>query len=595
MNGYQFVVTLAASCGGLLYGYEIGVMNVVLVMDAFRTFFDFSQWKGVMENEMKDDIKNTFVTDKSTVYRQLEEKGKKPFLEGFITSSFLFGAIFGALISSYLSNTSSSQKIIMVTGLIFSLGSLIQSATFYSFILLSLGRFISGMAIGGISVLCPTYIAEVAPARIRNTVISCYQFMVALGIVVATAINGLIWYHTNVNPTATASTTTQSSANQTTTINNMEWRLALGLQIVPGLLLTLFTYFLPTSPRYLCSQNKDKEAIRVLAKLNSTSSNDLLVQEEYKATIASVTGMEALGKSTYKELFNRRNGRRSFTAFFIQFFQQCTGINAILYYQTQLYQGVGFSKIMSTVILPILNNCVYFVSSFIGMFHVQRMGRKQLLIIGGVLLLLINISISSTANHTLDHFKFRLNEEIDCTRDKHDMAYFSKELQYTFYGNDCHETLVTCSDQRNVISYDPTTTTTTVPFTSDQLYTVCHEMDALRYAKGNFRRYLFAGSLFAFMFVYGCTWDPVPKVYQAELFPLRMRVKGMTFSTVSQFISSWIIVLVTPLLLKVWGMHVFLLFSACCYLALMFTLFFCVESNGLSMEEIDEEMMFIKS
>jgi len=583
MNGYQFIVTLAASCGGLLYGYEIGVMNVVLVMDAFRIFFSLHQWKGDMVNEMNDDIKNSYVKDKSIIYRKLEEMNNRPFLEGFITSSLLFGAIFGAILSSYLSNKTGSQKIIMASGLLFCLGSFIQGGSMPTFIILSLGRFLSGIAIGCISVLCPSYIAEVAPSRIRNVVISCYQSMIAFGIVVASVINGLIWYQTNVSP--------EKKASNEGEVSNKEWRLALWLQVVPGLLLSLFMYFLPNSPRYLCRQNKDKEAISVLAKLNATTTSDLLVQEEYKFTIISVTDTIALGESTYKEFLDRRNRRRSFITFFIQFFQQCTGINSIIYYQTQLYQSVGFSKIVSTLVLPVVNNMVYFISSFVGMRNVQKMGRKHLLVIGGALLLLLNISLNVTSNHTLDHFEYRLNEKIDCVENKEDMAFFSQELQNTFYGNDCYSKLFTCSDNRNVLSYEPSTT----EYTKEQLDTICNEMDSMRYAKGNLRRYLFAGSIFAFTLVYGSTWGPVPKIYQAEIFPLHMRVKGTTFSMVSHFISSWIVVFITPMLIKLWGMHSFILFSVCCYLALMFTIFCCIESRGLSMEEIDEEMLIIKS
>jgi len=582
MNGYQLLVALVATCGGLLYGYEIGVMNVVLVMDAFRMFFGLYKWKGVMVNDMDDDVNNSYVKDKTPLYRKLEENGSKPFLDGFITSSFLFGAIFGAILSSHLSNKICSQKVIMYSGLLFSLGSIIQGGAFGSFITLSLGRLVSGIAIGGISVLCPTYIAEVAPARIRNSVITCYQLMIAIGIVMASIINGFIWYTTNVKP---ENTTNPES------VSNKEWRLALWLQVVPGLLLSLFMYFLPSSPRYLCSQNKDKEAIGVLAKLNGASVTDILVQEEYKATIVSVTNMEALGKSSYKELFDRRNRRRSLITFFMQLFQQCTGINAILYYQTQLFHGVGFSRVMSAIILPAINSVVYFISSFIGMINVQRIGRKHLLVIGGILLIVLNVAITTTSNHTRDHYEFRLSEKIDCTNEKNDLAFFSDELQQTFYGNDCHSIKITCNDHRNVISFDATSHT----YTTEQLDDICREMDPLRYAKGNFRRYLFAGSIFLFTLVYGSTWGPVPKVYQAEVFPLRMRVKGTTFSTVSHFVTSWFVVFITPILIQMWGMHVFILFTVCCNLALIFAIFFCIEPRGLSMEEIDEEMVLIKS
>jgi len=301
--------------------------------------------------------------------------------------------------------------------------------------------------------------------------------------------------------------------------------------------------------------------------------------------------MMALGNSTYRELFDRRNLRRSFTTFFMQLFQQCTGINAILYYQTQLFHGVGFSRVMSAIILPGINNVVYFISTFIGMINVQRVGLKHLLVIGGTLLLLLNMTISTTSNHTRDHYEFRLSENIDCSKEQNDLSFFSQELQQTFYGNDCHSIVINCNDHRNVISFDAESHT----YSTEQLDAVCHEMDPLRYAKGNVRRYLFAGSIFLFTLVYGSTWGPVPKVYQAEVFPLRMRVKGTTFSNVSHFITSWFVVFITPLLIKTWGMHAFICFSACCNLALIFAIFFCIEPKGLSMEEIDEEMVLIKS
>eukprot|EP00833_Pecoramyces_ruminatium_P002349 jgi/Orpsp1_1/1176381/evm.model.c7180000057377.3 len=574
MNNFQLLVSVTATCGGLLFGYEIGVMNVVLMMDAFRIFFGFHTWDGTVVNGKDKNIKEDYAIDKTALHRRLIETEQKSFIEGFITSSFLLGAVCGAFLSYYIAEKYCSQKIIMISAIAFSAGSIIQSFSLHTLVIISFGRFISGLSIGCISVLCPTYIAEVAPARIRGVVLSCYQLMIAIGIVIATAINGIIWYFTNVKPENVVSEG-QSRHEKNESIKNLEWRLALFLQVIPGIILASLMYFLPSSPRWLCSENHDEEALKTLAKLNETTTSDILVQEELKAIQNSVAVVRA-ANSVYgpKELFNAVNRRRSFITFFMQLFQQWTGINTILYYQSQLYNGIGFSKVMSTVVLPIINNSIHFVSSVIGMLSVQRIGRKPLLVVGGLLLLILNLSIYTCSNHTLDYLEFRSNQKIDCNTEGNSFPYYISRVNATLYGNECHKTTIHCYDNINIVSYD----VDGYPFTDSDINLACDTVHQLRYEQGNLRRYLTAGSVFLFTFVYACTWGPVPKVYQAEVFPLPMRVKGTTFSTFSNFVSSWIIVLITPMLIKFWGMKIFLLFTSTCFLAILFAVFFCVES-----------------
>jgi len=158
MNSSQFLVVLTASFGGLLFGYEVGVMNVVLVMDAFRIFFRFFSWNGDALDEKGNDIKG----NEEKMYRKLEEAENKATLEGVITSSFVLGALCGALMATYLGEKYGRQRTIMIGACIFTCGAIIQGLSVRSWVMIAIGRLITGLSIGCNGVLCPTYISEVA-------------------------------------------------------------------------------------------------------------------------------------------------------------------------------------------------------------------------------------------------------------------------------------------------------------------------------------------------------------------------------------------------------------------------------------------------
>ncbi|ORY27713.1 general substrate transporter [Neocallimastix californiae] len=464
MNSFQFLVAVTASLGGLLFGYECGVMNVVLVMDAFQ------KW-----------------------YRDLKEADNKAMLEGVITSSFVLGALCGALMATYLGEKFGRQRTIMIGACIFTCGAIIQGLSARTWIMIAIGRLITGLSIGCNGVLCPTYISEVAPAKIRGTLSSCYQLMTTFGIIVAAIINSIVWYYTNIKPE----------------VPNFEWRFALLFQVVPGLGLAILMSFLPKSPRWLCSKDRDEEAAEVLAKLNATSTSDSVVQEELKAIQEDVVATRAAGSSSVGELFSPVIRRRTFITFLMQLFQQWTGINVIMYYQSQIYGEIGFTKFMSTVVLPIINNFVNFISTFPGMWGIERLGRKTLLIIGSLMMMIFHISTWAFSTQTY---------------------------------------------------------------------------------RGKMWQYFAVASIFLMVFSFAWTWGPVPWVYQAEVFPLRVRVKGSAVGTVSNFLNNWIIAFVGPALMKAWSTKTFLLFAAACLLAWIYSQFYVIESKGLNLEEMDAKM-----
>jgi sugar porter (SP) family MFS transporter len=329
--------------------------------------------------------------------------------------------------------------------------------------------------------------------------------MITFGIIIAAAINSVVWYYTNVKPEGLGKPRSKADDE----INNFEWRFALLCQVIPGIALIILLCFLPRSPRWLCSKDRDEEALEVLAKLNAASTTDAVVQDELKAIQEDVAATRAAGSSSFGELFSSVIRRRTFITFLMQLFQQWTGINVIMYYQSQIYGEIGFTKFMSTVVLPIINNFVNFISTFPGMWGIERLGRKTLLVIGAIMMMVFHISTWA------------------------------------------------CSTQTE---------------------------------NGKVWQYLAVASVFLFVFSFAWTWGPVPWVYQAEVFPLRVRVKGAAVGTVSNFLNNWIIAFVGPALMKAWSTNTFLLFAAACLLAWLYAQFYVIECKGLSLEEMDAKM-----
>jgi SP family sugar:H+ symporter-like MFS transporter len=194
----------------------------------------------------------------------------------------------------------------------------------------------------------------------------------------------------------------------------------------------------------------------------------------------------------------------------MQLFQQWTGINQIMYYQSQIYDQMGFTKFTSTVVLPIINNLVNFFSTFPGMWGIERLGRKTLLVIGSLMMMVFHISTWA-------------------------FSLLAKN------GNKLWQIIAVVS-------------------------------------------------IFCFVFSFAWTWGPVPWVYQAEVFPLRVRVKGSAVGTISNFLNNWILTFLGPFLMKKWETYTFLLFAAACALAWVYSQFYVIECKGLSLEEMDAKM-----
>lgn len=342
---YMWLVAFAAGVGGLCFGYEIGVIGQVLPMNKFGAKF------GYLDPNVKDKDGNYAQID--AVYADLT---------AWIASTFTIGCFFGALFASYIADKFSRRYSILAGGLLFTLGGLLQAFS-ENLAMLLVGRFISGVSIGFASMSVPLYISESAPTYIRGTLITVYQLMITIGIFIATCVNTAIIVALKDTDT--------------------EWRLALGVQTIPGILLTILMFFMPFSPRWLMYKHRDAEALNVLSKVRGEDINSAEVQAEYNHIKESIAAEEAVGEAGWNELFMKGIFNRVVIGFLLQFFQQWTGINVILYYGSILFNGVGFTKEQTNIALPIANAFINIIGTFPGMYLIERVGRKKLMVYGG--------------------------------------------------------------------------------------------------------------------------------------------------------------------------------------------------------------------
>ncbi|KAJ3128483.1 hypothetical protein HK098_004378 [Nowakowskiella sp. JEL0407] len=347
-NIYKWLIAFAAGMGGLCFGYEQGVIGQVLPMSDFGHTFGYFDAKGNVppgnENQAAD-------------------------LQAWITTAFTIGCFFGAMGSSRVADIISRRYAILVGATLFVIGGILQ-ATSLVLAQLIVGRAISGISIGFASMTVPLYISEVSPTQIRGAMIAVYQLMITLGIFIATAVNsGVILAYRNTQ---------------------LEWKLALGIQVIPGAILGGLVMILPYSPRWLMMNKRDEEARVVLAKVIAEPE---LIEKEFNHIKDSVMLEEKIGQGSWAELFGKGVRNRAIIGYLIQFFQQWTGVNVILYYGPTLFKGIGFPEEQTSIGLPLANTAFFVVGTLPGMYWIDRYGRKKLLIYGALVMAISHILV----------------------------------------------------------------------------------------------------------------------------------------------------------------------------------------------------------
>ncbi|CAO2657234.1 Nn.00g033600.m01.CDS01 [Neocucurbitaria sp. VM-36] len=381
-----FGIACFACLGGLLYGYNQGVFSGVLTMTSFK-------------EHMGDYIK-----DKET----LEWDSSK---QGWLVAILELGAWLGTMYSGFLAEILSRKYAILINVGIFIIGVIVQctAVTGVGHNAILGGRFVTGMGVGSLSMIVPMYNAEIAPPEVRGALVGLQQLSITLGIMIS------FWIDYGTNFIGGTGRSQKEAA----------WLVPLCLQLAPAVLLGVGMIFMPFSPRWLVHHDREPDACRVLARLRGLPQDHELIELEF----AEIKAQSLFEKKSLRENFPHLQDMSAWSTFKLQFvaigslfttrgmfkrviiatmtmfFQQWTGINAILYYAPTIFKGLGLSSTSVSLLATGVVGIVMFIATIPAVMYVDSWGRKPTLIVGAIGMALCHIIVAAIVGSFSDDWE----------------------------------------------------------------------------------------------------------------------------------------------------------------------------------------------
>jgi sugar porter (SP) family MFS transporter len=333
---FVFRVAMVATMGALAFGYDTGVISGAL------PFMSQPPSAGGL--------------------------GLTAFTEGLITSALVFGAAFGSLIAGHFSDKHGRRSTLMGLSLLFTVG-VFGTALAPSISIMTLMRFILGIAVGGASATVPVFIAEMAGPSRRARLVSQNELMIVSGQLIAYVLNAIL-AHMAHSPHI--------------------WRYMLGIALVPSTLLFIGLFFVPASPRWLASKGRDDEAREVLTRIRSTEKQIDKEMQELKqqndVERDQVGWAEVWATPWIRKLLVIGIG--------LGFVIQLTGVNAFMYFTPIILRSTGLGT-NAAITATIGNGVIAVIATFIGIWLIGRAGRRTMLIVGLIAVVIMQILLGA--------------------------------------------------------------------------------------------------------------------------------------------------------------------------------------------------------
>ncbi len=312
-NTIIYFIAAVAATGGLLFGFDTGVINVALP-------------------SLREQLQLT------------------PSQESMVVGAVLFGAMFGPFISGFLTDKLGRKKINIIASLIFVVGSILAAIAPDTNSLIA-GRLLLGLAIGIVAATVPLYLAELSPKDKRGRMVTFFQLAITLGILLSYVVGYIFGNAENA------------------------WRMMFWAGFVPAIILFVGMLLVPESPRWLLTKGRNDEALKVLNQLRTSDE----AVAEYNETL-KLLEEEKQNKSSWMELFMPKLRIPLFIGIGIFAIQQFSGINAIIYYSTDIFKSLftDSQATLATVGVGIVNS----LATILGMQFLDKWGRKPLLYTG---------------------------------------------------------------------------------------------------------------------------------------------------------------------------------------------------------------------
>ncbi len=340
---FVVAITLVATLGGLLFGYDTAVISGA---------------------------------EKSIQAYLIESQGLSTWIHGVTTSSALIGCIIGGAISGLLASRLGRKRSLLLAAFLFfisALGSGYPEFLFFGkgeptvglLLMFNFYRIIGGIGVGLASALSPMYIGEIAPAKIRGQLVSLNQFAIIFGMLVVYFVNWGI-----------------ANGQSLEWINEIGWRKMFLSETIPAALFGLLLLLVPETPRYLALKNQDEKALRILTKINGINEAKTILVDIKNSLQHKSAKLLSFGKTVI------------FIGILLSVFQQFVGINVALYYAPRIFESMGAAKdasMLQTVIMGLIN----VIFTVVAIFTVDKWGRKPLLIVGSAGMALGMFSIAA--------------------------------------------------------------------------------------------------------------------------------------------------------------------------------------------------------